>query len=315
MQRNGRDNLYRLSAAVLPLLVFWAVYEIVLSLLQILTNAVLNSAAAGAQADFLLLHAADVSAVLSAVAMAVAAGAVARTAGAEIRAFGERQKHMLFRLGFTDYVRTPLFGLLLFVVTLCLYLGMNLLLSVTGLAAYSGNAAARQSSVNFSLGLACYGVVTPFAEELAFRGLTLSRSIRLFGTKDGTGEEDGDDGGTDRRHTRTGRSFERRRQEALAEGRNLVYASLFSSALFGLWHGNLAQGILGFILGMVFCAVYYLTGSFPLVFAMHAAANTIALLLMQTGVYNSLCTPVWCAGFLFTAAAGCCCVFVYLRRR
>lgn len=316
-----REFVYRLSAALLPLLIFWAVYEIVLSLLQLVMNGVLGTMTSGAGLDLMLLHSADLSAVLTAVAMAVALAVVGRTAGAEIRAFGERHKHTLFRLGLTDLVHTWTFTILMAVTALCLYLGLNVLVSLTGAGIYAGSSALGQTGVNFSMGIAVYGMVTPFAEEAAFRGMTFTRILRLFRPENlfdedrTVPEEEGMD--YRREEARRERHRTRRELEALEKRERDcdLFGMIVSSLLFGLWHGNLVQGLLGFAMGMVFSAAYYLTGNFILTVVLHAGCNIFTLLLVQTGVYNTLCTPVWCAGFLVVAAAGCCCLFFFIRHR
>lgn len=95
-------------------------------------------------------------------------------------------------------------------------------------------------SQSFILQLVALGLITPFVEELVFRGLIYNR-LKDYATI----------------HT----------------------AMLASSVIFGLYHGNLIQGVYGFVMGLLMCFVYekYHTLAAPLI--CHGAANLISIVL------------------------------------
>lgn len=148
-------------------------------------------------------------------------------------------------------------------------LGLNVLLTLTGFAetsaAYS-QVADRQYGVSFGIGLILYGMVSPLAEEALFRGVIYNRLRRFLG----------------------------------------AFAGIAVSALFfGLFHGNLVQGVYGTVMGILLACVYERQGSFFAPILFHAAAN----LAVYTAAYLPevqavLFTPAGCA-VLLAAAAGC----------
>lgn len=95
--------------------------------------------------------------------------------------------------------------------------------------------------------IAVYGLFTPFVEELVFRVTTYSRLLRLTKAP-------------------------------------VPLCMLFSALLFGLFHGNLAQGIYATLMGLVFVLALEITGEFVTSFAMHAFCNTASLVFAYRGI-------------------------------
>ena len=95
-------------------------------------------------------------------------------------------------------------------------------------------------SQSFVLQLIAAGIIAPFVEELVFRGLIYNR---------------------------------------LKDYTTIHVAMLASSVIFGLYHGNLIQGVYGFVMGLLMCFVYekYHTMAAPLI--CHGAANLISIVL------------------------------------
>ncbi len=158
-----------------------------------------------------------------------------------------------------------LFGLL----TVCAVLGLNILLELTGVIELSESYRAVQEdqfSANLILGLVCYGLVTPVAEELIFRGAIFGALRRMV----------------DRRK-----------------------AMLFSALIFGLYHMNLVQGIYGTVMGCLMVYGYEYFGSIGASIAIHMAANLLAYGMRNTHLaVSGLVNAPACFGFL--AAAACC---------
>lgn len=100
-------------------------------------------------------------------------------------------------------------------------------------------------SQSFVLQLIAAGLIAPFVEELVFRGLIYNR---------------------------------------LKDYTTIHVAMLASSVIFGLYHGNLIQGVYGFVMGLLMCFVYekYHTMAAPLI--CHGAANLISIVLQLLSV-------------------------------
>ena len=99
-------------------------------------------------------------------------------------------------------------------------LGLNILLTLTGFSDSSQSyqeVAKQQYGVAFVVGLILYGLISPLAEEVVFRGVIFNRTRRFYGP-------------------------------ALA----IVISGLF----FGAFHGNLVQGVYGGCMGILMAYLY-----------------------------------------------------------
>lgn len=129
----------------------------------------------------------------------------------------------------------------------CLAVGMNLLLELAGVTGASADytaVAESQYAASLFVGLICYGVVSPVAEELLFRGI-------LYG-------------------------YLRRLLKPLA-------AIGVSAALFGLYHGNPVQGVYAFVMGCLIAYGYEYFGDFRMAVAVHMSANILVYSLGYAG--------------------------------
>lgn len=99
---------------------------------------------------------------------------------------------------------------------------------------------AIQYSVPIWLGLILYGIISPFVEEIVFRGLTYNRMRRFFG---------------------------------------IPLSVIVTALLFAGFHGNLAQFLYALCMGVLLALCYEWVKSFaaPLVF--HMAANIVVFVL------------------------------------
>ena len=152
-------------------------------------------------------------------------------------------------------------------------LGLNLLLALIGLPElFPGfqETAAAQAAVPLEAGILLYGIAAPVSEELLFRGIFYRRAGELFG--------------------------------------GWKAAALFSSLLFGAYHGNPVQGIYGFLTGMVLCLVYEKTGRLSAAMLFHGAGNLAVYLLIDAAGLGSRLAPAAAAPLcaLFLGAAALC---------
>ena len=147
--------------------------------------------------------------------------------------------------------------------------GLNLLYGVIGILKVSESfqqVAEEQYSASFLLGLLVYGVVTPLAEELIFRGTVYNR---------------------------------------LKKNQKYQAAILVSALCFGIYHSNIVQGSYAFLLGCVIAWLYESFGHFYVPLAAHVINNVMVYLLTMTGAFGLLITNWWvCIVFLLVGAAG-----------
>jgi membrane protease YdiL (CAAX protease family) len=119
-------------------------------------------------------------------------------------------------------------------------LGLNLLFALTGFIDISASyqeVAESQFAASLIVGLLCYGVITPVAEELLFRGI-IHNGLRRF-----------------------------------MDWRSAV---LMSAAIFGIYHGNIVQASYGFLMGWLLAYGYEYFGKFKVPVLIHIVANLLA---------------------------------------
>lgn len=127
-------------------------------------------------------------------------------------------------------------------------LGLNLLLELTGLTHISDSyqaAVEDQYSAYFLVGIICYGVISPIAEELLFRGI-IYNYIKRFA--------------------------------------NLKMAILLSAAIFGAYHIYIAPVLYAFLMGCLIAYAYEYFGSFLAPVCIHIAANILSYCLSYTSI-------------------------------
>lgn len=111
------------------------------------------------------------------------------------------------------------------------------------------------------------GILAPLTEELLFRGLVYNR---------------------------------------LKEFSPVVMSAVWASLIFALLHGNLVQGIYGFVMGCLFCYVYERYDSLLAPIILHISSNMVAIVGSETGILDFMYTgPV-----AFYASTFLCCLLV-----
>lgn len=148
-------------------------------------------------------------------------------------------------------------------------LGLNVLLTLTGFAGSSQayqKVADRQYGVVFAAGLVLYGLISPFTEEVLFRGVIYNRLRRLY---------------------------------------NPAVGIVVSGIFFGAFHGNPVQAVYGGCLGMLMAYLYEKSGRFSIPILFHAVANlTVYTSARMEGIQEYLFTPIGCV-VLLAFSAGC----------
>ena len=287
----------KMAEAVLPMLMFVVIREVLGSLLAILQAVLLQQADAGVLA-FVSVHDADLRALSGAISMAGAfaltlwnargevnlqsgcSGELLRSAcgdGSLQGACGEEMSGERLRAR-GDQLIAAAAGILAASVFLNLFL--------TGVGAVHADAAAADASaqagrVSLPLGILIYGVLSPLAEETVFRGITLQRLYLLCHEK------------------KSGKTA-------------FLLAAGLSSLLFGIYHGSLVQGLYAAAMGFLFCLFLALGGNLFRVIVLHGGVNVMTLFLSQAGTFRRASASVMAGAF---GIAFCCGGYVLFSRK
>lgn len=147
-----------------------------------------------------------------------------------------------------------------------LVLGGNVVLSLSGLAGASETyqeVAGNQYSASLLVGVVCYALITPIAEELLFRGVMYNCLRRYM---------------------------------------KLSAAMVMSSALFAIYHGNSVQGIYAFAAGCLMVYGYEYFGDFRICVGIHILANLSVYLLSNLAPVSAVLVN-WPVGLVCLACA------------
>jgi len=277
-----------MAEAVLPMLMFVVIREVLGSFLAILQAVLLQQADAGVLA-FVSVHDADLRALSGAISMAGAFVLTLWNARGEVNlqsgcsgellrsACGEAMSGERFRAR-GDQLIAAAAGILAASVFLNLFLA--------GVGAVHADAAAADASaqagrVSLPLGILIYGVLSPLAEETVFRGITLQRLYLLCHEK------------------KSGKTA-------------FLLAAGLSSLLFGIYHGSVVQGLYAAAMGFLFCLFLALGGNLFCVIVLHGGANVMTLFLSQAGTFRRASASVMAGAF---GIAFCCGGYVLFSRK
>ena len=269
----GTDELQKsttfqkLWQLLFPVLMFLLVRSLASYLIQLVFIGVGQSISGG---DFFFLRdetgaltgfTGNTWAITAAVSYAAAAAAVWSAVRLALQATAEDMR--LLHLKREPKVSYVFLGIL----TVCAVLGLNMLLELLQLTQKSGSYQAvqeNQFSANFLLGLFCYGLVAPVAEEMLFRGIVYGWMRRMMDRK---------------------------------------FSMILSALLFGLYHMNMVQGIYGVLMGCLMVYAYEYFGSFIAAVAIHITANVMAYCMGYAGeTLSGMVGWPACLAFLAVAA-------------
>lgn len=247
---------------LMPFFVYFLVHDLAQVILIVLFNASLEVFGEN-YTNFMQTHSMTVNGVLNALALLLGMTAVLpmalkefQGASRQLREEGVCKLPKLHTLAAGPKIVA--YGLLL-LWAVALAMGMNLLLACTGLTAASPQyteVANRQYGVALGMGIVLYGVISPLAEEVVFRGLIYNRMKRYF---------------------------------------MIPLAIVVCGVLFGFYHGNIVQGIYGCVLGIAITFAYEWYGSFLAPVLFHGAANICVFVVSyDTAFYDSVSSPILC---------------------
>lgn len=152
-------------------------------------------------------------------------------------------------------------------------IGINILLTLIGFTGSSeayAQVVEHQYGAPFLIGLLIFGIISPVAEEVLFRGIIYNRMKKYY---------------------------------------PLPMAMVVSSLLFGVYHGNLVQGVYGTIMGLLIVYVYHKYDTFVAPVLFHSVANIcIYTMTYKAETREAVVNLTTCAIFMI-AAIGC---FLYI---
>lgn len=254
---DGQSSFRKAWEVLFPYLLYYLTYNAAYLILAFAYQATAERFGEG-YGQFMTAHAATVTGVMGGLCTLVGILPIMPMLKEELRERGETRRLVSLKA-----------AALTVILAFSVSLGLNALLTLTGFADSSQTyqkVADRQYGVAFAMGLVLYGLISPLAEEVVFRGVIYNRLRRLY---------------------------------------NPAIGIAVSGLLFGAFHGNLVQGVYGACLGMLMAYLYEKSGKFGVPFLFHAVANLAVYTTARLeGVQGILFTPVGCA-VLLLVAAGC----------
>ena len=234
-------SFFKALSIVWPVLVYNIISQVVLILFAYFMQWIsLGSAGMQALADFLCAHSVMVSGVVKALSLAAGAASVWHLFLRENPVITMPAKHkkdigLLVALGgFAALSVNILFALIGF----------------TGSSAAYEQVAEKQFALPLWAGIILYGIISPVAEEIVFRGIVYNRLRRQY-------------------------------------GRGIAIVG--SALVFGVYHGNAVQAIYGFVLGILIAVLYEKYASFLAPVILHSAANIFVYVVTSTVFLQKNC--------------------------
>ena len=230
------EGIKRILYVLLPLAAFVILYDVGTAALQYVLKILLGLTGM-AGASFLAQNSGTFQAVCITGGLIVAFVCLFKTASTDGFLLCEKS---VWKVPVWKYVMLAL-------ITIVVSYGLNYLFTALGFTEQSESyqkVAENQYNVVLWVGLLLYGAVSPFVEEVIFRGFVYGR-MRVYMPK--------------------------------------VLAVLLSSLLFGVYHGNIVQGVYGFIMGILYTVVYDKYKNFYLAVFMHSITNLVAYFIQLTG--------------------------------
>ena len=262
---DGKTSFRKAWEVLFPYLLYYLAYNAALLIVSFLVQLTMQKGNE-AYTDFVTAHIATITG---------AAGGLCMIAGIlPLLSMLKRELHIQAQDGAAQGARVESVARLPAIVILAVSvsLGLNALLTLTGFAESSQTyqeVADHQYGVAFGVGLVLYGLISPFTEEVLFRGVIYNRLRRLFGP---------------------------------------LVGIVSSGVLFGAFHGNLVQGVYGTVMGIFIAYLYERSRKFYIPILFHAVANlAVYTTAYVPAVQETLFTPAGCA-ILLTAAVGAVCL-------
>lgn len=252
-----------------PLLLYYIVYNAAFLLLAFGLNVVMENCGEKFR-DFLLQNAVTVNGLFGGLSMAIGVLPLIGPLREEIAVRKEEIEDK------AEIQWQEIVLILLLAVTSSI--GLNALISFSGLINRSEafqEVSNSQFGIAFGIGIVLYGVCSPLAEEIVFRGLIYNRMRGIY---------------------------------------PVPLAVFVSGFIFGCYHGNLVQGIYGSVIGILLSYLYECTGKFFVPVMFHGAANITIYVAGNSGIMQTVLSAPICAAAMLAVSVVCVFIFVRRRK-
>lgn len=242
--KRSASSLTKAFDILLPMLVYFIVYDIA-GIVFSFTAGFLGEKAGGHFYEGMLANAGTVRGILVILSLTAAMAALYPMAKWEFFFKEEKRtkEKMPNRKKQGEKGKKIRQGIVFALTAISASMALNLifrLFSVDGLSNRYEAVVREQNSVALAVGIFLYGIFSPFAEEMLFRGLVYNRMKLYFPWK---------------------------------------LSVVFSALFFGLYHGNIVQGMFGFLLGIVIAWFYELYEKWYVPVIFHGIVNLSSYLL------------------------------------
>lgn len=251
MEEKDRGGfLNRVMEMLGPFLLYYVVCNIAFLIIFFLYSAVTEHLDAGTQGA-LAEHIATVTQIVNAISMIIAVLPIVPMLRRELESQATSEAYHTPETAHETQQGESIRHLALSVALVVLLaasssVGLNILLSLTGFVQSSAvyqEVARQQYSVVFVVGAILFGLISPIIEEIVFRGVVYNRMRRYCPT---------------------------------------AAAIILSGLLFGVYHGNLVQGLYGGCMGILLAYTYERLHNFFIPCLFHATANLVVYTLAQS---------------------------------
>ena len=235
------NSLFKAISIVWPVLVYNVISQAVMILFACFMLWISNDEMGNRLlTEYILAHSECVSGLVKMISMLAGAGAVWHLFIKETPVFHMPAKHKKDT------------GIL-FVLGGCAALAVNILLALIQFTTSSevyNEVAEKQFALPLWAGIILYGMVSPLAEEVVFRGIVYNRLRRQY-----------------------------------TRGIAIVGSAL----IFGVYHGNIVQAFYGFVLGILIAVLYEKYASFLAPVLLHSAANIFVYVVTSVAFLQGKC--------------------------
>lgn len=263
MRDNRKTTLGYVADVCLPLALYYVVSNIALYMLNIAVQYAAKSVSADGAA-WVIQNASAIQVADNALAMCIGLFCVRRQFLSETAAGGEplliaprKAAATWLRAGLKKQKKVWIWYLPLLITGTGAALALNFLAGFVQAASHDtaySQVAKTQYAVPLFLGLIAYGIASPIVEEGVFRGILYRKCRRYLGQP--------------------------------------LPAALISALLFGILHGNVVQGVYGFLMGLLLAWFYERYDSFLAPVLVHAASNVSVFVLSEIGIFANTDTAV-----------------------
>ncbi len=265
-----KGSFRKTAEILLPFLIYYVVWDVARFVLMYILNLILQYGGEPYQL-FYIKYAQTIQGVFSGMAMLISLLAISGMAKKEIKIIGSEKV--------TDTAGAVTGYMFLGALAFTSAAGINIVFALTGFTGSSevySQVFNNQYGVSFWVGIVSFGIISPLAEEVLFRGIIYNRMKKYF---------------------------------------PLPIAMIVSSLLFGFYHDNVVQGVYGTIMGLLIVYMYEKYDTFVAPVLFHAVANiSVYTMTYKEGTFEAVTRPL--TGIVFIAAAAGVFIYIqfYLKK-